>query len=169
MTTVIESPAEALRPAPAEAPSAIAQSTQLAWDPVSFRVERAPARRACEESDERESWTETPPLPNPRQWAAAMAKASVECLLGFRPAAQLTRWLDTPIFEAIYRRAALAARVRVGDGACSTRLVSAHVQEKADHSVEATVAIHDGQRVRAVALLLEVFHGRWLVTSLEIG
>jgi len=29
--------------------------------------------------------------------------------------------------------------------------------------------LHDGTRVRAAALSLEVYHGRWMVTALEIG
>ena len=153
----------------AAAPSAVPSSTRSEWDPVTFRMAEVSPRGMAARREERASWAAVPPLPEPRRWAGSIAKAAVECLLGVRPAPQLARWIDGPVYEALARRAGLANRMLGSHRAASTRLISAHVQERGDGSVEATVTIHDGARVRAAALLLEVFHGRWLVTSLEIG
>lgn len=165
MTIVLEH-----MPAPAATPpSAIAPSTRTAWDPVTFRMSEVITDRSKEIREEGDSTNPPPGLPDPRHWAASMAKASVECLLGLRPPAQLTRWLHPPLHEALARRAGLAARIQRDRRPIGTRLVSAHVQEREDGGVDATVSVFDGTRVRAAALLLEVYHGRWLVTSLEIG
>ena len=150
-------------------PSAVPASVRSGWDPVTFRMAEVAPRGMAERRAERASWTTVPPLPDSRRWAGSIAKAAVECLLGLRPAPQLARWIDGPVYEALARRAGLANRTLGANRAGAARLVNAHVQEREDGSVEATVTIHDGARVRAAALLLEVFHGRWLVTSLEIG
>lgn len=150
-------------------PSAVPRAVTSSWDPVTFRMADVAPRNVEDRLAERASWVDVPPLPDARRWAASMAKASVECLLGLRPAPQLARWIDGPVYEVLARRAGLAARMRGNQRSLGARIVSAHVQERADGAVEATVSVHDGTRVRAAALLLEIFHGRWLVTSLEIG
>lgn len=172
MTTLTEEPRTAPRlqaTASTAPPSAAPAGTRSEWDPVRFRMSEVPARGIEERRAEQRSWKSAPELPDASRWAASIAKASVECLLGLRPSGQLGRWLDGPVYEALARRADLAVRMLGTSRSPGVRLISTHVQQCEDGAIEATACLHDGRRARAVAVRLEVFHGRWLVTSLEIG
>ncbi len=145
--------------------------TTKTWDPVTFRMASPTPSRAVEERDERTAgWTAGQrPLPEPAAWGAVVARTAIECLLGLRPVQQLSRWLDEPIYRALSRRAGLAARVL---GPSRGRIASVRSQRAEwsdEHTVEVSTVLHDGQRCRAAALRLERYHGRWLVTALEIG
>ncbi|WP_127131817.1 Rv3235 family protein [Georgenia sp. SYP-B2076] len=110
------------------------------------------------------------PLPDPAQWAGALVRSAVEALLGLRPPAQLARWLSAELYDSLNRRANLAVRV-LGRPAVARRALvrRVHVCEVGPRAVEAAVVVHDGTRVRAAAVRLEVRRGRWQATALEIG
>ncbi|MGM0386852.1 MAG: Rv3235 family protein [Actinomycetota bacterium] len=165
----------ATRPPDGRPPAGPGRSTPAQeWDPVRFRAvgtsqSKASAyeRRAAEARPL--AGAATPPLPEPRDWAAAVARMAAEALLGIRPANQLSRWLAGPVFVTLSRRAGLAERVagpRRATGV-QVRFVSSAAVDEFTH--EASVTLHDGTRFRAAALRLEQYHGRWLVTALEIG
>ncbi|HZK05416.1 MAG TPA: Rv3235 family protein [Actinomycetaceae bacterium] len=152
-------PVPALRPPPT-------------WDPVAFRMSGTTLRSAAERKAEAVSWTGNTGrgLNPPEEWGAAVARTAIECLLGFRPVQQLVRWLDEPVYEALVRRVGLSMREGTGKGPrCITRVRSKHVQRVDEHTSEVSVVLHDGERCRCAALRLERYHGRWLVTALEIG
>jgi len=109
------------------------------------------------------------PLPDAAQWSAAVAQTAVEGLLGLRPINQLSRWLATPVFQALARRAGLAQRVAGQARTSSVRIRSVVLSDVDDSRKEASVTLHDGTRFRAAALRVELHRGRWLVTALEIG
>lgn len=145
-------------------------STERPWDRVRFA---GPVRRSTTqaETDAAVGLSSEPEgLPDPEQWAAALVRSAVEALLGLRPAAQLGRWLSQDLYEALARRAGLAVRVhgrsQVARGTVIRRV---HVCPVREGVREATVVLHDGQKVRAAAVRLEVHRGRWRATALEIG
>ncbi|MEE6282718.1 Rv3235 family protein [Georgenia sunbinii] len=135
------------------------------WDPLSFRA----AVTDVEDIDP------APPdmlaaLPAPGPWAGALVRAAVEVLTGSRPPAQLARWLSLDLYESIVRRAGLAVRIlgrpqpaRVAQ----LRRVHCHTVRPGVHEV--AVVVHDGVRVRAAAVRIEAWRGRWRATALEIG
>lgn len=144
--------------------------TPRTWDPVAFRMQSAP-RSAAERFAELRAWVQKEPvnLPDAQRWSASIAITTFECLLGQRSPRQLSRWLSDDVYRALSRRAGLAVRVC---GIQASRRVSVRscTVQRIDHSAaEATVIVHDGARIRAAAIRLECFHGRWLVTALEIG
>jgi len=49
------------------------------------------------------------------------------------------------------------------------RIIRARVLRLSSIAAEATVIIHDGHKVRATALRVEEFRGRWRVNVLNIG
>ncbi|MDX5400185.1 MAG: Rv3235 family protein, partial [Actinomycetes bacterium] len=104
-----------------------------------------------------------------REWAAAIARSAVEALLGLRPANQLSRWLASPVFVALSRRAGLAGRAAEPRPSAGVRVRSVRSEAIDEYTHEASVTLHDGTRFRAAAVRLEQYHGRWLVTALEIG
>lgn len=163
----------ATRPPDGRPPAGPAR-TARSWDPVRFRaVSSSPTGAAAHErraADAQPLLGAPPsPLPEPRDWAALIARTAAEALLGARPVGQLSRWLTTPVYVALSRRAGLAARVRGPHRTTAVRIRSVSVCPVDEFVHEAAVTLHDGLRLRAAALRLEQYHGRWMVTALEIG
>lgn len=105
-------------------------------------------------------------LADPDRLCGAVVLAAVEALRSTRPLAQLVRWVTPEVFEA------LAGAVRpAGSGPQRQRPVirSARVCRVSPTVTEGAVVVHDGARVRAAALRLEVRRGNWRVTALQIG
>ena len=113
----------------------------------------------------------TAALPESRSWATQFVQAAVEVTAGIRPAAQLLRWTSPEVHTVLVRRAALSARVeRSRSGARRRATVrGVRVCHPCDGVCEASAVVIDRGRVRAVALRMEGFDGRWRVTALELG
>ncbi|WP_024287688.1 Rv3235 family protein [Cellulomonas sp. KRMCY2] len=135
------------------------------------------------------------PLPDPTRLCGSLVLAAVQALGGGRSLAQLQRWVSPEIFDALAERAAPAAL----SGAASSRAASSraartgpagnrtatgtstpravrnptvrrtHLSWISPTTVEASVVVHDGARVRAAAVRLEVHRGHWRATVLQIG
>jgi hypothetical protein len=147
------------------------------WDPVRFTGPAAPpppvpkGSPLVAASALATAARGTPPaLPPAGPWAAALARCAVEVLVGLRPATQLMRYLTTDLYESLARRADLAGRI-LGRPARSrhTAVRRVHLCQVGPRTVEASVVVHDGVRIRAAAVRLEAHHGRWRATALEIG
>ncbi len=111
-----------------------------------------------------------PERTDPQQWAGVLVRACAEALLGVRPAAQLSRWLDPAVWSALSRRSALAmdlrGRPRLPRPMTVRRVIGGAVTEAV---WEGSVILDDGTRVRGVAVRLEDHRGRWRATALRIG
>ncbi|MDO8108595.1 Rv3235 family protein [Isoptericola sp. b441] len=103
-------------------------------------------------------------LPDPAPIAGAIVLAAVEALSGTRPVAQLARWLAPEVFDQLSARVAGAPPHRRRATVRSTR-----VYRVSPRAAEACVVVHDGARVRAAALRLQVHRRRWRATVLQIG
>lgn len=138
------------------------------WDRIAFR---AP------EPDGHTTVPDAPPLvwprplmedlPDPATWTGTLVRTCVEVLLGSRPSAQLSRWLTSELYEMLSRRAAVGSATATT--ARRVRVVRVHTTPVSDVCHEASVVFHDGRRVRAAAIRIEVHRGRWRATALEIG
>lgn len=111
-----------------------------------------------------------PPPVEVERWAGALAVATTEVLVGSRPPQQLSRWYAQEVYAAIVRRAGLAVRLH----GRPARRVHAHLVAlrsctTPSGSHEVSAAVHDGTRVRAVALRVAPFGGRWRVDALVVG
>ena len=170
-----EQPDRDAAPAPVRsittAPSAQRKEPARVFDPVTFRMAGTPAQRNyAERLAESTSWRgANGDLPNPADRGALIARTAVECLLGLRPVQQLTRWLDEPVYDVLARKAGLTMRILGAARGQRAWIRGVHVQQPDEITAEVSVVLHDGRRCRAAALRLECFHGRWLVTALEIG
>ncbi len=112
--------------------------------------------------------TRTADLPEPTAWAGRMGLAAIEVARGVRPAQQLMRWTSPPIFASLVRRQMRAVRRgrAIRRPLVLRRVTCCHPR---DGIVEATVVVHDGGQVRALALRLEGQDHRWVISALELG
>lgn len=138
------------------------------WDRIAFRVPEA--------SDDA-GIPDAPPLvwprplvadlPDPAAWCGTLVRTCVEVLLGARAPAQLARWLTGDLYELLSRRALVATDS--SGTARRVRVLRVHTCPVDDTRHEASVVFHDGRRVRAAAIRIEIHRGRWRATALEIG
>lgn len=148
-----------------------------AWDRIRFDgldVDALQDRPDEDDSpeDSRHIWSPSEPaeLPDAATWCGTLVRAAVEVLMGARPAAQLSRWMDADLWTALNRRALLGVRINgrlVRARAVTVRRV--HPCAIDPHTWEASVVVHDGERVRAAAVRIEMYRNRWRATALQIG
>lgn len=108
-------------------------------------------------------------LPDPATWCGTLVRACAEALVGARPPSQLTRWLTPQLHSALGHHAVVGAGVGAVGGARRVRVLRVHLQEVDERRHEASVVLHDGRRVRAAAVRIELYRGRWRATALQIG
>lgn len=117
-------------------------------------------------------------LPDPRCWAAQIARCSLEAVEGERPLTQLNPWITRQQYRILEQRRhrflgqfcpATAQKPGATRRLHPIRILSARSRATLDGCQEAIVILHDGTRGRASSLRLENHGNRWLVTSLKIG
>lgn len=164
-----------LRPAPARprprlllppSPEPVGQTT--ARDAAALQ---APMRRSVRSPVEDTFWPVPAPTPaveiapDPTRLCGAVVLAAVESLSGGRPVLQLARWVSPAVYESLARRCSTP-------GARPTRrptVRSTVLSRVASTVAEASVVVHDGTRVRAAAVRMELHRGTWRATVLQIG
>ncbi|MPV48882.1 hypothetical protein GCG21_02420 [Pseudactinotalea sp. HY160] len=141
---------------------------RAAWDPLVIQAEvpvpetEPPALVAI--------GGETEPPPDPARWSGVLARAVVEVLIGTRPAAQVRRWLAEEVWTVVNRRAELSRAIRGRAGTPpAVTVLRVHHCAISDGEHEAAVVVHDGTRVRAVAVRLHLHRGRWQAVALRIA
>ncbi|HUR73406.1 MAG TPA: Rv3235 family protein [Sporichthya sp.] len=113
---------------------------------------------------------ESPPsaaagLPALKAWGETVAMAVAQILTGERTAAQFRHWAMPEVFDALSRRAALAAQAPRR----RARLRAVHVCCPAPGVAEVCTVVHGLARPRALAFRLEARRTRWVCTVLELG
>lgn len=108
-------------------------------------------------------------LPHPRSWAYSVLQATLESLTGFRPVTHLSRWVSPEVYDALARRAALAARVAEPTRAQRPAIRNVRASSVSKGRVDVIATILDGDRIRAVAIEMIVRRSRWIVTEIQIG
>ena len=127
-----------------------------------------PRRGALDESFAAPQPTASSSLPAAQDWCRRYVQVLLEVLAGQRPATQLLRWSSTDVYASLQKRAALSARLRRGASpARPPAVLSVRASSPRDGVSEASAVVVDSGRVRAIALRLEGWDGRWRVTALE--
>lgn len=104
--------------------------------------------------------------------ARALAAATFESLNGARPVHQLARWYSPDCLAKLGRRRDLLSATRTDAGALSFHcpcVRQVRVLRLSETVYETAVVVDEKTSVRAAALRLERWRGRWLATALEIG
>lgn len=105
-------------------------------------------------------------LPDPAVVTGRLVQALVEVLAGARPLRHLRRELSIALYAEIAE--SLQDGHRSGGGRPAPRVVlSVHTQTWGEGLAEACATVRHHGRLRAVALRLEGFNGRWICTDLE--
>ncbi|MGL3804969.1 Rv3235 family protein [Paeniglutamicibacter sp. R2-26] len=102
----------------------------------------------------------------------AVAPAVLEVLAGARPAHQLVNALNPECMGKLEQHRRIWQERRPDPGTCcysNPRVLRIRISEVLPLVFEAAVVLLDAQKVRATALRIERWHGRWQVTALEIG
>lgn len=123
-------------------------------------------------------------LPDPTGICVSIAHAAVDAFHGTRPVTQLARLVAPAVYEQLAARSRAQQEVNKINGVVrvsgtrpinggvmrpTTRVLRARVLRVSPVAAEATVIVLDGARVRAAALRVEEFRGRWRATVLQIG
>jgi hypothetical protein len=108
-------------------------------------------------------------LPDPGQWGRRLLVGVIETAGGRRPLNQLTALLSPSVAKRLRADFERAARNGRPHWTHAATVRSMRVGEPADNVAELSATVCCGARVRAIALRLEVRHGRWCCTRLVLG
>ena len=112
------------------------------------------------------------PMPDPVAWTAQITRAIVEVAHGERPPAQLTRWVAKSQLSLLAARGRSFARHPAARSQGSTsrlrRIRGVRCCRVAPGIVEASAVVVGAQRSSAVAIRLQAYRGRWVVTAVEM-
>lgn len=111
-------------------------------------------------------------LPDPAAWTAQIARAIMEVAHGERPPAQLSRWVTKPQLSLLAARGRSFARHPASKAQGSTsrlrRIRGVRCCRISPTIVEASAVVVGTQRSSALAIRLQAFRGRWVVTAVEM-
>lgn len=124
---------------------------------------------AWDEDDDGPRATPAQDLPDAQELARTIASTTLEVLTGARPASQLLRWMAADVHAQVSARcAAAASRRRPGAAVPRTAVRGMTSCAPSENVVEIAAVVVIAPRVRAMALRMEGWDGRWRVTALEL-
>lgn len=184
MTTALADPPEAPDSAAAQSPTPFAVrpaplreppfDDEIAADstPVACYDRRLPLGRTRRRRPPLPQQPPTPlraALPDPAQWARRLLVGIIETAGGRRPLNQLAALLSPGVAHGLRTEFEHAGRARRSHWTSRAVVRSVRVTEPADQVAELCATVRTGERVRAIAMRLEVRHGRWCCTRLILG
>lgn len=116
----------------------------------------------------RQSQHQSQQLPDPGRWAGTVAVYAWEIMHGMRQPQHLARWLTPELYDALSRRAQVAARCQGGKPARIPYLYAVRAQASASGWEVSVLLSHDG-RIHACACQIQLRHGHWVMTYLHMG
>ena len=157
----------AVRPAPPREPPF---DDELGEDVAACPYDRPlPFARAAQRAPADPRPAPPPGLPDPALWGRRLLTGVIETAAGRRPLNQLTPLLSRSVAQGLRGDLERAARRGRPHWIHAAGVRSVRAGRPADGVAELAATVHAGPRVRAVALRLEVRHGRWCCTRLMLG
>ncbi len=108
-------------------------------------------------------------LPDPSGWARRLLIGIIETAAGKRPLHQLAALLGPGVVSGLGADFERAARGGRPHWTSAATVRSVRSSEPVDGVAELSATLGTGSRVRAIAMRLEVRHGRWCCTRLLLG
>lgn len=114
----------------------------------------------------------TLPEGDPELLLRNLARSVFEAIAGTREVEAMSRWLTLEVYSKLLARVQHAARSRQRRGVTVKRQTIEPIrciwQSPREGVVESTVLVNLGPRVRAVAVRLEAYRGRWRAERLHV-
>ncbi|HZC72750.1 MAG TPA: Rv3235 family protein [Jatrophihabitans sp.] len=118
-------------------------------------------------------WLPRPPrprgLPEPGPWGRRLLVGMIETAAGRRPLHQLAALLSPSVSRGLGADFERAAQGGAAHWLHRAVIRSMRVAEPTDGIAEVCATVEAGPRVRAIALRLEEYQGRWRCTRLQLG
>lgn len=108
-------------------------------------------------------------LPDPAMWGQRLLVGIIEAAGGRRPVNQLAALLSPAVAHGLRTELEHAGRLNKPHWTHRAVVRSVRSSEPAEQVAELCATVRVGERVRAVAMRLEVRHGRWCCTKLVLG
>jgi hypothetical protein len=108
-------------------------------------------------------------LPDPARWGRRLLIGIIETAAGRRPLNQLSSLLSPSVASGLRADFELADAVGRPHWTHAAAIRSVHAAEPVDDVAELSATLQHGRRVHAVAIRLEIRHGRWCCTRLVLG
>lgn len=108
-------------------------------------------------------------LADPARWGRRLIIGIIETAAGKRPLHQLSALLSPGVAHGLVADFERAAKAGAPHWTSTATVGSVRVSEPAEGIAELSATVRHGARVRAVAMRLEVRHGRWCCTRLMLG
>jgi hypothetical protein len=165
---IVQRPRIVIRPAPRREPPF---DDELAdpRSPVGPLDQRLPFAT----SPARHAWRPVPRraagVPDPQAWCRRLIIGMIETAAGRRPLHQLSALLSASVSRGLGADFEKAARAGRPHWLHRASVRSIRTAEPAEGIAEISATVDTGIRVRAIAMRLEVRHGRWRCTRLQLG
>ena len=104
---------------------------------------------------------------SPEQWGRVLAAAVLDAVEGRREVRTLTRWVSRDLFLSLQK--VCGARRGGPKNPKPAKAHSVRVWSPHPESAEVAVTLWDRDRLRAVAMRMQLRRGRWVVTALEFA
>lgn len=127
-----------------------------------------PSSLKPQQSSQSQTRRQSQQLPDPGRWAGTVAVYAWEIMHGMRQPQHLARWLTPELYDALSRRAQVAARCQGGKPARIPYLYAVRAQASASGWEVSVLLSHDG-RIHACACQIQLRHGHWVMTYLHMG
>jgi hypothetical protein len=108
-------------------------------------------------------------LPDPAMWGQRLLIGIIEAAGGRRPVNQLTTLLSPAVAYGLRSELEHAERLKKRHWTHRAVVRSVRSSEPAEQVAELCATVRVGERVRAIAMRLEVRHSRWCCTKLVLG
>ncbi len=108
------------------------------------------------------------PLGDPSPLACTVAMTAIEVSRGGDGLETLYRWVTPEVHDILARQRSLSRRAG-RRGATDVRILRARVCRVSRGAAEVTVIASVGTRVHPIAMRLEDWSGRWVVTVADLG
>jgi hypothetical protein len=108
-------------------------------------------------------------VPDPEPWSRRLVIGLIETAAGRRPLHQLSALLSPSVSRGLGADFDRAAHNGTPHWLHRANVRTIRAAEPTDGVAEVTATVETGHRVRAMAMRLEVRHGRWRCTRLQLG
>lgn len=153
-------------PTPARDSSTVSQVAVLKWNMNSPKSQHLLNQLDLAKENIWAGPTQTS-LPDPQIWSENCARVIIDILSGRRNLSSLRRWLDMSLYRRLEAR--ISSRPPEGEPSFPALTKASRLCQISPTAYECAVVVMENGRARAVAMRINAFRNRWMITALEVG